>query len=65
MINCPCCANTMLRHIRHQGIYWFCPHCYQEMPDLETLLKKPRFLLTQDLPKIAFGQKEKVLMAAV
>jgi hypothetical protein len=34
MTICPCCSGILLRHARHQGIYWFCPHCWQEMPDL-------------------------------
>ena len=25
----------MLRHVRHHQIYWFCRHCWQEMPLLE------------------------------
>ncbi|MFB2898519.1 hypothetical protein ACE1CI_36855 [Aerosakkonemataceae cyanobacterium BLCC-F50] len=35
MNNCPCCSHQMLRHIRHHQIYWFCRHCWQEMPLLE------------------------------
>ncbi len=34
MPKCPCCAEKLLRHIRHGEIYWFCSHCWQEMPDL-------------------------------
>lgn len=33
MNTCPCCSEVLLRHARHGGIYWFCPHCWQEMPD--------------------------------
>lgn len=29
---CPCCDNSLLRHIRHGKIYWFCAHCWQEVP---------------------------------
>ncbi|HEY9649407.1 MAG TPA: hypothetical protein V6C95_02005 [Coleofasciculaceae cyanobacterium] len=29
---CPCCSETLLRHIRVKDVYWFCRHCYQEMP---------------------------------
>jgi hypothetical protein len=25
----------MLRHIRNQQVYWFCRHCWQEMPSSE------------------------------
>jgi hypothetical protein len=31
---CPCCSTGLLRHARHSGIYWFCPNCRQEMPEL-------------------------------
>lgn len=30
---CPCCSYTLLRHIRAGGVYWFCSHCHQEMPN--------------------------------
>ncbi len=38
MNNCPCCSQTMLRHIRHQNVYWFCRNCWSEMPLLEKKL---------------------------
>ncbi len=34
---CPCCASLLLRHVRASGLYWFCPHCYQEMPNFLTV----------------------------
>lgn len=36
--NCPCCSEPLLRHARHGGVYWFCSHCWQEMPDLPEAL---------------------------
>ncbi|NES23043.1 MAG: hypothetical protein F6K41_30025 [Symploca sp. SIO3E6] len=35
----PClyCSQPLLRHISNQGIYWFCSHCHQEIPDIENL----------------------------
>ncbi|MGJ3246049.1 MAG: hypothetical protein ACFE0I_08250 [Elainellaceae cyanobacterium] len=33
MNTCPCCSEQLLRHARHSTIYWFCPHCRQEMPN--------------------------------
>jgi ribosomal protein L37AE/L43A len=36
---CPCCSSTLLRHIRHAGIYWYCSHCHQEMPNLSQHFK--------------------------
>nr|WP_225938589.1 hypothetical protein [Kovacikia minuta] len=38
MKTCPCCSNTLLRHIRSHQIYWFCPHCWQEMPNLDAIV---------------------------
>ncbi|NJN86608.1 MAG: hypothetical protein HC881_10225 [Leptolyngbyaceae cyanobacterium SL_7_1] len=32
---CPCCSASLLRHARHNRVYWFCPHCWQEMPNLQ------------------------------
>ncbi|MDJ0676135.1 MAG: hypothetical protein QNJ36_12250 [Calothrix sp. MO_167.B42] len=32
MTDCPCCSHTLLQHIRKSGTYWFCRHCWQEMP---------------------------------
>jgi ribosomal protein L37AE/L43A len=34
MSTCPCCGEVLLRHARHAGVYWFCTHCWQEMPTL-------------------------------
>ena len=33
MNTCPCCSEILLRHVRHNKIYWFCTHCWQEMDD--------------------------------
>ncbi len=30
--HCLCCDHTLLRHIRHGDLYWYCGHCRQEMP---------------------------------
>ncbi len=38
MHTCPCCSTTLLRHVRHNTIYWYCPHCREEMPDLESMV---------------------------
>ncbi|GFZ94202.1 hypothetical protein [Okeania sp. KiyG1] len=38
MHTCPCCSTTLLRHVRHNSIYWYCPRCREEMPDLESML---------------------------
>ena len=35
---CPCCSEPLLRHARHGSIYWFCEHCWQEMPNLHEIL---------------------------
>ncbi len=32
MADCPFCSNTMVRHIQHKNLHWFCRHCWQNMP---------------------------------
>lgn len=32
--SCPCCSSLLLRHVRASGLYWYCPHCHAEMPNL-------------------------------
>lgn len=39
MNTCPCCSNTLLRHISHKKVIWFCLSCRQEMPQLVTKKK--------------------------
>ncbi|MEI6444629.1 MAG: hypothetical protein WCO29_16205 [Nostocales cyanobacterium ELA583] len=31
---CPCCGSSILRHVRHHEVYWFCLSCKQEVPVL-------------------------------
>ncbi len=38
MGHCLCCTGKLLRHIRHQDVYWYCPNCRQSMPDTRGLL---------------------------
>ncbi len=38
--HCPCCSDTLLRHIRSGEIYWFCGRCHQEMPNLVEIANK-------------------------
>ncbi|HTL88816.1 MAG TPA: hypothetical protein VL134_05395 [Leptolyngbya sp.] len=38
MPECPCCSEKLLRHVRHGKVYWFCTHCWQEMPNLEAVI---------------------------
>jgi ribosomal protein L37AE/L43A len=42
--NCPCCSDTLLRHIRSGQIYWFCRQCHQEMPNYPN---RPSILTSQ------------------
>lgn len=56
MNNCPCCLDTMLRHIRHNEIYWYCPSCRQEMPNFTAnfttmSIDKSSLLINIDLEK--------------
>lgn len=37
--SCPCCSATLLRYARTSGVYWYCVHCRQEMPDLASVIE--------------------------
>lgn len=37
-MKCPLCSNSVLRHIEHGEVSWFCHHCWQTIPDLGRLL---------------------------
>ena len=52
---CICCNSKLLRHLDRHRIYWFCPHCYREMPNTA-------FLRSSERNKII---KVKVLQKAV
>nr|WP_084226917.1 hypothetical protein [Nostoc sp. KVJ20] len=52
MTNCPCCSNQMLRHIRLQETYWFCRHCWQEMPNLSSERNRSSLNLTRKSPSL-------------
>ncbi len=34
---CPYCSYSLLRHVRQGKIYWFCSHCWQEVPNFEAI----------------------------
>jgi DNA-directed RNA polymerase subunit M/transcription elongation factor TFIIS len=60
MSYCPCCSNTLLQHIRGSEVYWFCRHCWQEMPVWEensnSLSKE--IVEVEDVPNILRHQKK-------
>ena len=35
MASCPCCSNSMLRHIQSHEVHWFCRTCWVKMPLIE------------------------------
>ena len=41
MNTCPCCSSTLLRHISHKKVIWFCLNCRQEMPRLVATKNNP------------------------
>lgn len=56
MNDCPCCPGNLLRHVRSSGVYWFCPNCRQEMPNLATAtasqLMRPGRLSDDHAPRL-------------
>ncbi len=47
MSTCPCCTEVLLRHAHYNRVYWFCTHCWQEMPDLSLEAAESPHDLTQ------------------
>jgi hypothetical protein len=41
---CPCCSHILVRQVSGHKIYWFCPVCWQPMPNFSELLKSNEFL---------------------
>jgi hypothetical protein len=39
MANCPCCSDRLLSRVRPGSLYWWCPSCVSEMPDLSAYSK--------------------------
>lgn len=59
--NCPCCSTQMFRHARSQKVYWFCPSCYQEMPNLTEIIvgrqqERNQLVSTKLLLELKFSQ---------
>jgi len=52
--NCPYCGGSLLRHVRHAELYWFCQNCRQEVP----------LLTVSSLPSIEGRTKEVVAQQA-
>ncbi|MGI0484548.1 hypothetical protein ACN4EK_03865 [Pantanalinema rosaneae CENA516] len=47
MATCPYCSAKLLRHVRDTQIYWFCRHCWWELPLVEAIADRP---MPQPLP---------------
>lgn len=56
MTDCPCCSNQLLRHVRQHQVYWFCRHCWQEMPVYNFIRRD--LLSTANLVTIAVVKKQ-------
>ena len=63
MNECLCCSHPLLRCIRQQGVYWFCSHCRQEMPNIACVMATQKRKLsaplsssysTKDLSELAY-----------
>lgn len=39
---CPCCSTPLLHHFGNHREYWFCRHCWQEIPQLRINWRKNR-----------------------
>lgn len=64
MNTCPCCSAPLLRHARRGEIYWFCPHCRQEMPNLSSAILGCRHSIEVVTVSGALVVKEDMLKAS-
>ncbi len=55
MNTCPCCSDSMLRHIRQKEIYWYCLSCHQEMPNLTSLMSHKNLSITTKTTRKLLG----------
>ncbi len=37
LTTCPCCSSLMLHHVSNHRDYWFCRHCWSEMPNISEI----------------------------
>ncbi|EKV01712.1 hypothetical protein Lepto7375DRAFT_3890 [Leptolyngbya sp. PCC 7375] len=42
---CLCCNHSLLRHIRQNSLYWYCPSCRQAMPEATVGVQTQRLSL--------------------
>lgn len=59
MISCPCCSDNMLRHIRSNRVYFFCPSCWQEMPD--SIAEKDSSLPINQVMELVISRQKRTL----
>ncbi len=55
---CPCCSHILLQHIRTSEVYWFCRHCWQEMPVWEGNSSSLSEEVMENLPTILHHQNK-------
>lgn len=59
---CPCCSHALLQHVSFKRTFWFCSHCYQEMPDLSSYQEtefKVKHWLNQSVTERQYWQEAK------
>lgn len=67
MNTCPCCSSQLLRHARQNRIYWFCSHCWEEMPDLSEMIlgDRQRTRKIESLVKVSALRPKLTVLASV
>jgi DNA-directed RNA polymerase subunit RPC12/RpoP len=52
MVTCPYCSGKVLRHFHNSQLYWFCRHCWREVPLLDTRYRENSSICRSTLSKI-------------
>ena len=47
---CICCHDQLLRHLDRSRVYWFCPSCHREMPNIDMLSRPSRIEIQRIKP---------------
>lgn len=50
---CPCCSTPLLHHFGNHREYWFCRHCWQEMPCMDEV--KPKMTRFSRITNLSTG----------
>ena len=58
LTTCPCCSSLMLHHVGKHRDYWFCRHCWSEMPNISEMKTNSSRVRPSQLVNLSVGFKK-------